>query len=55
MTTSQRLQNLSDEELVAEVRQRTIGIVQHLGSLQLIRAHEALREIAPEVADREHN
>ncbi len=40
------LQDVSDEQLFAEVRHRIGEIVQHLDGLQLVRAYEALAAIA---------
>ena len=40
------LSDLSDAELAAEVRRRTIEILDSLGGLQLIRAYETIAQIA---------
>ena len=40
------LSDLSDAELAAEVRRRTIEILDSLGGLQLVRAYESVRDIA---------
>lgn len=40
------LSQLTDDELVAEVRRRTVAIVNQLGGLQLIRVYDAIKEIA---------
>lgn len=47
--TRPALAELTDDELVAEVRRRTIGIIHHLSSLQLIRVYDAIKEIAPDL------
>lgn len=47
--TRPTLQKFTDDELVAEVRRRTIGLIHYLYGLQLIRVYEAIKEIAPDV------
>ena len=44
--TRSTLAELTDAELVAEARRRAVAIINLLGGLQLIRAYDALKEIA---------